>query len=148
MSTTVRQAATPDTPDAAAFARLPKWAQRKIDRLERERDAERGARQLAEARLDICLLGDGGDVDAEANTYIVRYGRRRHDDIPIGKDTAVRFVVGRYDMPDRPELHGQPKMWLQARLDERDDSLRISTDHGIAVHPTSSNVIHVTRERR
>lgn len=94
-------------------AKLPKWAQREIDRLESDVRHYRAR-----------LAAGPEDSDTFADPY--SDGARR----PLGKGTLIEFTFG----PGWADK-------IQASLDG--DTLRIRGGSGLAVYPSASNSINI-----
>lgn len=129
------------TPDKT---KLPKWAQEQFRTLEmRLRESEK-ARANAEARLDVYLLRDKGDVEGRADTYIKRYGDK--GDIPIGMGETITFVIERHAEDADPRSAGRAKRWIDVRL-KTSGLLNVSSDRTLLVRPRATNSAELESEK-
>lgn len=114
------------------IAKLPRWAQRHIDTLERN---------LAAARERIAI---GKGLGVGTNTFAEPYAQ---PPLPLGRDVTVRFLFG-------GDLN---RSYIDAALTEaiefpdgrviRAPALRVMSSDALAVSPQSSNVVEVRNVR-
>lgn len=104
------------------LAKLPKWAQQRIETL------ERNAAHLS-ARLEA-----GEDSNTIADPFLNRQ--------PLGDGETIRFVIER-----RPAVNGSgmyDHAYFDARIRE-DGILQVSADRRLRIFPHGSNMIHLER---
>jgi hypothetical protein len=109
-----RMASTEDT------ARLPKWAQRRLQKL--ENDVAFYTAELAEGP-------ENSDTFADPHSDTARR--------PLGTGTLIRFAITKRD-------DGSVRDYIDARLDG--DTLEIRASRRLTITPQSSNVVHARNE--
>lgn len=103
------------------ITRLPKWAQERIDLL--ERSVEHYKAKLEEG-------------PANSNTFADPYSDARR---PLGQDARVRWVLEQRTFPSREGTHDS--QYIEAHLVE--GRLRVTTSDGMRLGPESSNSLYI-----
>lgn len=112
--------------DEERFAKLPQWAQQKINLL--ERNVAYWMAKATEGPEDSDTFSDPHRGDGHAR--------------PLGRGTSIRFML------DGAEIDGDGwQDYIDVRLDEKGKYLIVTAGESMAVYPSSSNVIHIKQGR-